>query len=148
MARSLAIMSCKSTVSKESAGKIIGAIQGAAIGTQIGKGKGKLAAIAAGTFLGSLIGGEIGRKLDEEDREIMTNTAQQTLENEPTGSTKSWKNPESGHSGTVTPTRTYKKKNGQPCREFSQTVADGKGSERKTGTACRQTDGTWILVKG
>ena len=46
---SFAIMSCKSTVSKESAGKIIGAIQGAAIGTQIGKGKGKLVAIAAVT---------------------------------------------------------------------------------------------------
>ena len=53
-----------------------------------------------------------------------------------------WTNPDTGHTGTVTPTRTYQSGNGY-CREFQNTVTiDGK-KENAYGTACRQPDGSW-----
>jgi surface antigen len=68
------------------------------------------------------------------------------MESAPTGKPVSWNNPDSGHSGTVTPTRTYQTSSGTYCREYQTTVLiDGK-QERATGTACRQADGTWRVV--
>ena len=74
-------------------------------------------------------------------------TAQQSLEYNQTGQTAAWRNPDSGHSGTVTPTRTYRTADGQNCREFEQTIyVDGK-QETAKGRACRRADGTWQIVQ-
>ena len=75
------------------------------------------AAIAAGVILGGLAGGAIGDALDQRDKEIAMKAAQQSLEGQRSGSTQGWKNPDSGNSGTFTPTRTYQDGSGQYCRE-------------------------------
>jgi len=54
-----------------------------------------------------------------------------------------WRNPDSGNSGSITPTRTYEIANGQYCREYRQTIVIGASRNRPNGTACRQPDGTW-----
>ncbi|HLO78980.1 MAG TPA: RT0821/Lpp0805 family surface protein, partial [Magnetospirillum sp.] len=54
-----------------------------------------------------------------------------------------WNNPDSGHYGTVTPTRTYEAAPGQYCREYQQTINVGGQEQRSFGTACRQSDGSW-----
>ena len=51
--------------------------------------------------------------------------AQQSLEGQRSGSTQGWKNPDSGNSGTFTPTRTYQDGSGQYCREYRQTITVG-----------------------
>ncbi len=74
--------------------------------------------------------------------------AQQTaLETNPVGHSTSWSNPDTGNSGTVTPTKTVASAdNGQPCREYQHTVTiDGK-TEQAYGRACRQADGSWQIV--
>ena len=76
----------------------------------------------------------------------MANTTQKSLESNQSGQTSTWKNPDSGASGTVTPTRTYQSTAGQPCREYQQTVTIGGKTETVTGQACRQADGTWKVV--
>ena len=99
------------------------------------------------SLLGSLAGSEVGKSLDRADRMYMQKTTQQSLEAVPSGSTSSWRNPNSGNSGTVTPQRTYQKAEGTYCREFQQTASVGGRTEEAYGTACRHPDGTWKVVK-
>ena len=133
-------------VQKEELGALFGGAAGAVVGAQFGDGKGQLAAVAAGALLGALAGSEIGKSLDRADQLYMQQTAQRSLETSPAGTTSSWENPDTGHAGTVTPTRTYQRDGGDYCREFQQTVTVGGNIEEAYGTACRQEDGTWMIV--
>jgi surface antigen len=146
LAVGLAACSNSTTGPKQTGGAILGGIGGAVAGAQFGQGTGRLAAVAAGTLLGALIGSEVGSSLDKADKLAMAQTTQNTLESAPTGTSNTWRNPDSGHYGTVTPTSTYQNSTGQYCREFSQTVNIGGRSEEAYGTACRQPDGTWQIV--
>lgn len=134
-------------INKETGGTLIGAGAGAVTGAQFGKGKGQLLAVAIGTIAGALIGREVGRTLDEADRMAMQRTAQVALEKNRTGDASEWDNPDSGHSGTITPTRTYQEASGTYCREYQQTVTIGGKQQRAYGTACRQPDGSWKIIK-
>jgi surface antigen len=131
---------------KQTGGTLIGAGLGALAGSQIGGGRGQLAAVAIGALAGAYFGSEVGKSLDSADRMAMQRTSQGALESNQTGQSSSWSNPDSGHSGTVTPTRTYQTASGDPCREYQQTVTiDGK-TEQAHGRACRQPDGSWKIV--
>jgi len=131
---------------KETLGKIVGAGLGALTGSQIGSGKGQLAAVAIGALAGAWMGGELGKSLDKADKAYMKRTTQDSLEFAKAGSTSTWRNPDSGNSGTITPTQTYRKTSGENCRTFEQAIyVDGK-EETATGSACRQPDGTWKIV--
>jgi surface antigen len=125
----------------------IGAALGAAGGGLLGAAAGGGATgIAAGVLLGGLVGGATGSYLDDQDRRTAAATTQHVLESKPSGTTTAWTNPDSGNSGTVTPTRTYQTANGQYCREFEQTVTIGGQPQKSYGTACRQPDGSWKIV--
>ena len=141
----LSLAACEG-VQKEQLGALFGGAAGAVVGAQFGDGKGQLAAVAAGALLGALAGSEVGKSLDRADQLYMQQTAQRSLEAAPAGSTATWQNPDSGHSGTVTPTRTYERNTGEYCREDQQTVRVGGNVEEAFGTACRQEDGTWMIV--
>jgi len=148
LAATFALAACaEQTGPKQAGGGLIGAALGGLAGSQIGHGTGRLAAVGAGVLLGGLLGSEVGRSLDKADRLYADRTAQQALESAPTGRTSKWVNPDSGHSGTVTPERTYTTAQGQPCREYTTTVDIGGRSESAHGTACREADGTWRLVQ-
>ncbi len=131
---------------KETGGAIVGAVAGGLLGAQFGKGSGKLAAVAAGTLLGAWVGSEVGKSLDRADRLAMQQTYNSALETGRTNQTSTWRNPDSGHSGTVTPIKTYQTSGGQYCREYQQTVNIGGRTEKAYGTACRQPDGSWKVV--
>ena len=73
-------------------------------------------------------------------------TTQTALETNQAGQTSSWRNPDSGHGGSVTPTRTYRTAQGNNCREYEQTVNIGGKTQTAYGRACRDADGTWRLV--
>lgn len=131
-------------------GEILATLAGAAlggfIGSQIGSGTGNKVAIGAGVLAGGLIGNKIGKSLTCQEQQYHQETAQDALEYRPTGTSSSWTNPDTGHSGYVTPTKTYTVSDGTPCREFTQTIyVDGEYEEIQ-GTACRQNDGTWKPV--
>ncbi len=132
---------------KEEVGTIVGAGGGAVVGKAIGgHGTSGVVGTAIGTLAGAWIGREIGRSMDEADRLAMEKTTQSALENSRSGSTETWTNPDSGHSGTVTPQPAFKNDNDQYCREYQQTVMIGGKTETAYGTACRQPDGSWKIV--
>lgn len=125
----------------------IGALGGAAGGGLIAAAAGGGgAAIAGGVIVGGLLGGAMGSYLDNQDKKTANETANKALESSPTGQTSTWKNPDNGNSGTVTPTKTFKNAQGQDCREFQQTITVGGKTEQGYGTACRDAQGNWRIV--
>lgn len=132
---------------REQSGTMIGATAGALLGSHVGKGKGSLVAVAIGTLAGALIGQDIGRTLDEADRMAMEQNAQYALEHAPTNTSTPWRNPDSGNGGEITPVETYQAKTGKYCREYRQTVWVGGQEQQAYGTACRQPDGSWEIIR-
>ena len=125
----------------------IGAAGGGTVGGLIAAAAGgNPAAIAASVIGGILIGGMVGNLLDQRDKQMAAEAAHRAMESTPTGKPVAWKNPDSGHSGTVTPTKTYQTAEGTYCREYQTTVLIEGKQERATGTACRQADGSWRVV--
>jgi surface antigen len=142
----LALAACEQGKEKQTVGTLAGAGLGALLGSQVGGGKGALAAIAVGTLAGAWAGSEIGKSLDKADKAYAQRTAQDALEYNKVGQAATWRNPDSGHSGTVTPVSTYRSAEGADCREFeTQIYVDGK-QEKGVGTACRQPDGSWKIA--
>ncbi len=131
---------------KQTLGTLIGAGLGGLAGSQIGSGTGQLAAVGAGVLLGGLLGSEVGKSLDQADKLYAERNAQGSLENAPSGQSSNWVNPDSGHSGSFTPTQTYTAAEGQPCREYHSTVTIDGQTEEVYGTACREPDGSWRFV--
>ncbi len=132
---------------KEGAGTLIGAGTGALLGAQLGHGTGRLVAVAIGTMAGALMGQDIGRSLDRADELAMKQNAQYALEYTPTQVTTTWRNPDTGHSGSVTPIETYQNNQGNYCREYLQHVVIGGEKQQAYGTACRQPDGSWKIIR-
>ncbi len=132
---------------KQTGGAILGGIAGGLLGAQVGGGKGKLAAVAVGTLVGVMVGSEVGKSLDRADQLYAQRNAQSALESNPVGQASTWSNPDSGHSGSITPVKTYQTAAGDPCREYQQTVTIGGRTETAYGRACRQADGSWKIVQ-
>lgn len=128
---------------REAVGKVVGAIAGAAVGSNIGKGDGRTAATIVGAIVGYMVGGSVGRSMDDADRACVGQALEYGQDHQPVA----WRNPDTGASYTVTPTSTYAAADGGYCREFTREgVIDGR---RQTlhGTACRQADGSWKIMR-
>lgn len=136
-----------SSINKQDIGTLAGAIGGGVLGHNIGKGAGQTTATIAGTLLGAAIGSSLGSSLDKADMAAYHQTSQRALETAQPGQSLPWNNPQTGNSGTVTPSNYYQNSSGQYCREYSQTISVGGKTEKGYGTACRQADGTWKIVE-
>ena len=135
-------LSLSSCASKEEAGALTGAAIGAAVGSTLGGGRGRAIAIMLGVAAGAHIGQTVGKYMDEQDR-MRTSWA---MEKNRTNEVTSWHNPDTGYDYTVKPTRTYDKDKG-PCREFTVDAKVGGKTKQVYGTACRQADGSWKIIK-
>ena len=79
--------------------------------------------------------------LDDADARSAATTVQRTLETAPDGEARNWRNPTSGHGGSIRPVATYVSEAGQFCRRYDETLllGDEEGSWRHD--ACREADG-------
>ncbi len=131
---------------KELIGGGSGALIGGILGSHVGGGSGQRWATGVGVLVGALIGSDIGRSLDQADM-AYARQANQQAHSAPIGETINWNNPESGHSGSVTPVKDGYTNSGSYCREYQQTIVVGGQEQQAYGTACRQSDGSWQIVK-
>lgn len=146
----LSLTACMETMSgmgnKQMAGGATGAVLGGLAGSQFGKGNGQLVGVGVGALLGTLLGSEVGASLDKADlayAQQATNRAYAA----PVGQSISWNNPETGHSGTITPTREgVSNTTGRICREYTQTIYVGGQKQTGVGQACKNADGSWAIV--
>ena len=123
-------------------GGALGAIVGGLLGSKVVKGSGKLAATAAGTLLGALAGASIAQSMDTADNECV----RKALDAAPDRREVAWRNPDTDTHYKVTPVRSYNNRAGRYCREYITEAVIGGRAEKVTGTACRQSDGSWELM--
>jgi surface antigen len=123
-------------------GGMLGAAGGGLIAAAAGASP---AGIVGGVLIGGLVGGAVGNRLDQKDKEMAQQAAQRAFENSRSGESSAWQNPDSGNSGSITPTRTYQASSGQYCREYEQDIVIGGKREKTYGTACRQANGSWQI---
>ena len=135
---------CETTGPKTALGGAGGAAAGGLLAAALG---GNSTGIAAGVLLGGLIGGAVGNQLDAADKRYARETTQKALETATPGTRVAWHNPDSGHSGTVTPTRDYRSEDGRECREYQQTVTVDGQQASSNNAACRQPSGDWVTVR-
>jgi surface antigen len=128
---------------KQTIGTAGGAIVGGLLGSKVGKGSGQLWATGAGALLGAFAGSSVGKSLDQADMAYHQQATQQAF-NAPINQPISWNNPQSGHSGTITPVQEGTR-GGAHCRKFNQAILiDGK-AETAVSVACQNADGTWTV---
>ncbi len=145
----LGLSACESvnqTGTKQKVGAVSGAVVGGLLGSKVGGGSGQLWATGAGAVIGGLLGSEIGSSLDKSDM-VYAAQANERAQTARVGETISWSNPESGNSGTITPTREGYSTSSRYCREYTQEIFVGGRSETAVGQACQNSDGTWEVMK-
>jgi len=90
-----------------------------------------------------LLGGSIGSGLNESDKRRALEAEYQALEYAPGGQPVTW---ESGNlRGEVIAYQPYRV-GSQDCRQYVHTVQSGGVPQSVRGTACRNTDGSWMPV--
>ena len=129
----------------ENTGTVVGVVGGAVVGSQVGPGSGRVASTIAGAAIGGLIGNRIGAALDDEDRTRAYQAQIQALESGASGAPVGWRNDDSGRRGTVVPGPAYQR-NTMTCRQYTHTVYIDNKPQVTRGTACRDSDGSWIAA--
>jgi surface antigen len=85
-------------------------------------------------------------QLSPPEQQATLATFQYALEHNKTNQAAAWVNPDTGTSGSLVPVHTYQNEEGQYCREYVTTITVGDQAVQGYGTACRQPDGTWMIV--
>jgi surface antigen len=142
LATSISMTGC-SNLSNQDIGTVSGGVIGGLVGSQFGQGGGQMLAIGAGTLAGALIGGAIGKNMDETDKLKMS----QALEKNQVGQPAYWTNTNTDTRYTVVPTQNVTVHGNKYCREYRTTAFIAGKQQQMYGTACRQPDGTWKMVK-
>ncbi len=132
-------------ISKQNTGTIVGAGLGAIAGSAFGGGEGRIIASVVGAGIGGYVGNKVGQSLDRADAAYYHRTTTQSLEYNPSGVRSTWKNPDSGNHGSITPRATYIE-NGRDCREYVQEVYVGGRKQQAFGKACRRSNGDWEII--
>jgi surface antigen len=85
--------------------------------------------------------------LTDHDVALAAGLLQTTLESTPDGATRGWHNDDSGHRGSITPTRTYLSAAGRFCRDYREELTLGAESGRFYHVACRDDDtAAWVWL--
>lgn len=116
------------------------------MGGLLGGPNGDAGTVTGISIKGALLQGPFVTFLERSDIARAYKSASYTLETQPSGQTRIWRNPQNGHWGTMTPARTYLNAEGRYCREYRQTVTIGGQEHQAGGTACRSDEGVWRVV--
>jgi surface antigen len=107
------------------------------------KAPGRTAGIIVGTLLGDLVGSNLSLSIDEAD-ELR---AAFVLDKNQNGEAAAWVNPNKGTEVTVVPILSYQTPTGEHCREYQVELSTEGKKSSVAGTACRQPDGQWKMVR-
>lgn len=84
--------------------------------------------------------------LSAEEAVVASQAVQEALETRKSDDTLAWTHM-NGSSGSITPLRTFRIKTGHFCRDYAESIAVGPERVSTIRTACRDSGGTWRVVK-
>jgi surface antigen len=125
------------------AGTLVGAAAGGVIGNQFGRGDGRTAATVGGVILGGLAGNSIASDMDCGDRRSAFASYGDGFDGN-IGQRYRWHNDQDGNYGSFTPVREYSR-DGNTCRDFTESSYRDGNRYNRSGTACRRMDGNWYM---
>lgn len=99
----------------------------------------------AGVEDGGLIGGRLGADLSRKDHLYGLEAEYRALETAPAGQPVTWEDEGTDSSGRVVAAQPYRV-GSQDCRQYSHTVDIADIQRSAKGTACRNDDGSWIVL--
>lgn len=120
---------------------VVGAAAGGLLGAALFHGSGAWMGVAAGALIGGVVGNQVGKYMDEQDKLNM----QRAIATVPVGQQATWINSKDV-TYTVQPVRQYHRDN-HYCREYKTSIKIDGEWKRAYGTACRNPDGSWRIVK-
>jgi surface antigen len=111
---------------------------------------GLLAGVLAGPAAAQMLGPtwETDIVLTKGDYEAIDRTLERAVHGRAVGTVAMWRNPSTGHSGTLELMRKFKR-SGQRCERIDYTIrGDGRGGpiQHWVFDSCRQPDGSWKLA--
>src|SRR4051794_11888540 len=93
-----------------------------------------------------LFGSRLGQALYQgDDTKIIAQIGGDMLRNAPDGESRPWSNPQTGHSGTITVIRSYKR-GGMPCRDARVNSQLNERNVAYVLPACQVADGSWKIA--
>ncbi|WP_367715348.1 RT0821/Lpp0805 family surface protein [Nitratireductor sp. GISD-1A_MAKvit] len=94
---------------------------------------------------GGLVGGTLGQPLSRRQKRLAIEAEYKALESTPAGQDISWRDSGSGRAGTVRPAQPYRV-GSQDCRQYMHVIRIEGEMREARGTACRNEDGSWMLL--
>jgi surface antigen len=128
------------------AGIMAGAVIGGLIGNAAVRGEGRTAATIAGVILGGAVGAGLTNDLTCEDRSYAYRSYYEGLNSGRSNVPYQWRNPRSGNNGDFRVHDYYSDPDGFPCANYTQQIFVNNRPQTATGRACRQPDGSWVIV--
>jgi Ni/Co efflux regulator RcnB/surface antigen len=125
------------------AGGLIGGLLGRALG---GDGGSRAGATIAGVIFGGAVGAALTNKLDCEDRSYAYKSYYDGFNAGRPNTTYQWRNPKSQDRGQFRVGSYYNDQAGFRCANYTQTIYINGRPQNGTGRACRQADGSWVIV--
>lgn len=83
--------------------------------------------------------------IDPTDAETIKLAVVDAAPSQETPAVLAWRNPETGHSGTITAIDRYIGSHGQSCKKFRTTVDSFMGIALYNGETCELKKGFWVL---
>ena len=128
------------------AGVIAGGLIGALIGHAMGNNNSRTGSTIAGVIFGAAVGAALTNKLDCDDRSYAYKTYYEGFNAGRANTTYQWRNPRSDDRGDFRVGSYYNDPAGFRCANYTQTIYVGGRPQQGKGRACRQADGSWVIV--
>jgi len=89
---------------------------------------------------------EVFAQMSDVDVSLANSALDTALESRVSGAAVSWRNPETGSHGSITPLKSFRNGNGTFCRRYSEELVIGGRRARFEDLACRQGRRYWVPV--
>lgn len=103
--------------------------------------------VAIGALAGTIAPKALPAGFLPSDRAATLEAARYALDGPRVNQATTWQNRETQHAGAITPLWLERNSQGGECRSYLQLLLIEQQRHQASGTACRQADGNWLIVR-
>ena len=103
--------------------------------------------VTIGALAGSIAASALPAGFLPADHTASVEAARYALDGPRVNQATTWQNRETRHAGAITPLWLEHSAKGEECRSYLQLLLLEQQRHQASGTACRQRDGRWLIVR-